>query len=668
MKKIKLPVLAAGCFVAFAALGQTADSSAAQPLREVLITGVREESIRNNTLNITALNRQSIERSGAQTLCNALSRLPGVSRLGTGVGIAKPVIRGLYGNRVLVLLGSLKFDNQQWQDEHGLGLSDFGVGRVEVIKGPASVLYGSEAVGGVINILEERSETSALRQIDAGVRFFSNTLGINADAGILENNKNGWWRLRLSADSHADYDEGGGTRVLNSRFGSYGLKATLARENARRQLIFNFASSLSNFGFILGDTTIQFESDGRWSRSLTGPHHTVLLNVFSVQNTLFGEESVWKINAGLQSNIRLEDEGGGAISLNMHLTSLPYNVQWIHPLSLRNELIVSNIGVFEKNTNYGGRIIVPDANMAEEGLSVLFRRKTAGISLEAGAGLTDKFIQTLETRSVNTPDKELRPFKRNRVTANALFGAAWNPSEQWNLKASAASGFRAPNLAELSSDGLHEGIYRYEIGDPSLENEQNLNFDLEINYSGRVLSAGVSGFFNRFFDYIYLAPTGKDTLGNFPLFRYTQADARLWGGEAYCTLKISHWQWSNTLAFVRGQRDDGSNLPFIPALKWVTRLEWTGALGEKMPETWAYVEGESIGAQNRPAEDETATPAYFLLNAGIGSHIGRSLTLSLTGRNLLDRRYFDHLSRFKNYPVPYYDQGLDLVLAARMKF
>lgn len=667
MQKIRLLLAwAAGC-VSIGVSAQSPDSVAALPLREVLISGIRAEIARENTLNITALSRDDLQRSGVQTLANALTQLPGVGRLGTGVGIAKPVVRGLYGNRVLVLLSSLKFDNQQWQDEHGLGLSDVGVGRVELIKGPAAVLYGSEAVGGVINILEERPEPGRRRQGDAGLRLFANTRGLGADVGCLGNTARGWWRLRAGVDSHADYDEGGGARVLNSRFGSYVFKATLGRDRARRQQVFDFASSISNFGFILGDSTIQLSPDGRGSRRLSGPHHTVLLNVFSVQQTFLLENSVLRVNAGLQSNVRLEDEGGGAISLNMHLLSLPYHVQWSLPLDRRNELILSNNAAFERNTNYGGRIIVPDANLAEEGVAACWRRKTAHWVLEAGAGLNDKFIQTLPTRSVNTPDKELRPFRRNRVTVNGLLGFAWNPSARWNLKAHAASGFRAPNLAELASDGLHEGIFRYEIGNPRLNNEQNLQVETEVNYTGKALSAGLAAFVNQFFGYLYLAPTGQDTLGFFPLYRYRQADARLWGGEAYCRLKCGGWQWNNSLALVRGQRTDGANLPFIPPPRWVSRLEWRGAWARRLPEVWAYAEGETAGRQNRLAADETLTPAYFLLHAGAGFRRGR-LTLGLVGRNLLDRRYFDHLSRFKNYPLPFYDVGRDLVLSARFGF
>ena len=668
MEKNMLFAILAACCPVFGLKAQLPDSTAVKALHEVTITGVHEAPSRENVLPVSVLHRDQMLRAGAETLCNALTQIPGVSRLSTGSGIAKPVIRGLYGNRVLVLLGSLKFDNQQWQDEHGLGLPAFGVGRVEVIKGPASVLYGSEAVGGVVNIIEERPDPGLHCQGDAGLQYFSNTGGLSADAGLAGNTARGWWRVRAGVENHADYSDGSGTRVLNSRFNGYHLYATLARQNARRQSVFSVQSNWSNFGFILEDLSSFFEPDRRWSRSLSGPHHSVLLHVFSVQNTFFRPDATLKFNAGLQSNLRLEDEGGGAISLNMHLVSLPYNLQWIKPLNSHNELIVSNIGALENNTNYGARIIVPDANLLEEGLSVFWRHKSGAFLLETGAGLADKFIETFATRNLNTPGKEIQPFRRNRAAANGLLGVVWNPSDRWNLKVHAATGFRAPNLAELSSNGLHEGIFRYEIGDPNLHNEQNLNLETEFNFTGRFVSAGAAAFLNQFFRYIYLAPTGEDYFG-FPVFRYRQDDARLYGGEAYAALHANGWRWGHSLALVRGLRRDGTNLPFIPAVKYANRLEWSGAFGKRWPKAWGYVEGEQNFRQFRPSEYETATPGYFLLHAGFGGvyDAGKyQLTVGLVGRNLLDKRYFDHLSRFKAYGI--YNPGRDVSLSVRIGF
>mgnify|MGYP000858164026 CR=1 FL=1 len=668
MKKCIFTVLllAVGCLDTWAQQPDTL--TAPQPLQEVLITGIRDAAIRETAINLSALRREQIERTGAATLCDALAAMPGVSMLHTGPGIAKPVVRGLYGNRVLVLLSSLKFDNQQWQDEHGLGLSTVGIDRVELIKGPASVLYGSEAVGGVINIIEERPEPDLPHQGDVNLRLYSNTQGINGDAGLLGNTRTGWWRVRAGADSHTDYSDGKGDRVLNSRFGGFYLKGTLAFRNTRRQMVVNYSGSLSRFGFIVDDLVDFFDADARRSRSFAGPHHSVALNVLSVENTYWKQRGLIKVNAGLQSNLRREDEGGGAVSLNMHLLSLPYNAQWIRPINKYDELIVSITGSLEQNTNYGARIIVPDANMAEQGLSLFYRHRRGSIVLEGGLGAQDKFIQTLETRLLNTPDKELRPFKRNRASLNGLLGLAWNPSAQWSFKWNAATGFRAPNLAELSSNGLHEGIFHYEIGDPNLRNEQNLNAEMGLLHESRLITVNIAMWVNQFRNYVYLAPTGKDTLG-FPLYRYRQDDARLYGAEIETTWHLSAWHWTNAYTFVRGTRHDDAPLPFVQAPKWVSRLRWEHSGGKTWQKPWCTVAGEYIFAQNRPAEYETATPPYFLLQAGLGAelHYGNNtIVLSLTGRNLLDRRYADHLSRLKAFNI--YDMGRTVELSVRVPF
>src|SRR4030095_9593889 len=155
---------------------------------------------------------------GAFNLSDGLAKLPGVSQLTTGVGISKPVIRGLYGNRVLAILSGLRFDNQQWQDEHGLGLNDMGIDRVEVIKGPSSLLYGSEAIGGALNIIEEAPAKPHTTVADVNTRFFSNTLGIFTDVGFKGASITSNWGIRAGINSQADYTDGDGNRILNSRF------------------------------------------------------------------------------------------------------------------------------------------------------------------------------------------------------------------------------------------------------------------------------------------------------------------------------------------------------------------------------------------------------------------------------------------------------------------
>ena len=205
---------------------QVTDTIKNVKLKDVMITAFKEEPQQKTALNITGLNIDSLNNSGNYNLTDLMTKTPGVTMLSTGIAIAKPVIRGLYGNRIVVLLSGLKFDNQQWQEEHGLGLSDMGLQKVELIKGPMSVLYGTEAIGGVVNLIEEQKPAPHTKESDIGLRLNSNTLGGTLQGGYKANYGKKWFRVRVGIENNADYTDGKNQRVLNSRFDGYNLKST----------------------------------------------------------------------------------------------------------------------------------------------------------------------------------------------------------------------------------------------------------------------------------------------------------------------------------------------------------------------------------------------------------------------------------------------------------
>src|SRR5690349_12404199 len=215
-------------------------------LKEVVVSGIRTSLVKETSFNIQSLSAGKIKQSGALNISDALSKLPGISQLTTGPAITKPVIRGLYGNRVLAVLSGLKFDNQQWQDEHGLGLTDVGIDRIEVIKGPASLLYGSEAIGGILNIIEELPNRPAEKTADMNVGLFSNTYGLSFDAGLKSATQKRNWGLRVGLNSNADYSDGNNTRIQNSRFAGYYVKGSYGFIKNRWTSSNHFTSSLDN--------------------------------------------------------------------------------------------------------------------------------------------------------------------------------------------------------------------------------------------------------------------------------------------------------------------------------------------------------------------------------------------------------------------------------------
>ncbi|HAP01790.1 MAG TPA: hypothetical protein DCQ93_07710, partial [Bacteroidetes bacterium] len=471
---------------------------------EVVIYGTHQNDWRNTPMDIVSLGRDDISGRGNLSLSSAIAKLPGMGEMTTG-GISKPVIRGLYGNRIQTQVLGIRFDNMQFQDEHGLGLSDAGVERVEIIKGPASLSYGSDAMGGVINVIEENPARTGKTEMDVNLKSFSNTLGYAADAGWKKATQKWNLRLRLGTESHADYIDGNGSRIFNTRTGGYVAKASAGFRKPHWVMQNNYMFSHYNFGFVLNPA--EFDSsllDARGSRSFDIPHHTVLFNIFSSENTFFKGLSKVKLNFGFHSNNRMEREGGNKISLNMLLSTGNLTLQWNHPLEHKGEWTLGTDAMFQNNTNLGSRIIIPDADFFEDGIYFTVNLPVKKIVIEAGARFDYKMIQTFETGYLNTvdtvyinaPGQNIIPFSRTYTVANGAAGVSWNPSKDLNLKLNVASGFRAPNLAELSSKGLHEGTYRWEIGNPDLKSEQNLNTELQINFEADDLRLTAAAYVN----------------------------------------------------------------------------------------------------------------------------------------------------------------------------
>ncbi len=650
---------------------QDLDSSKSVVIKEVTVTAYKEESIKETSLNITSLKIDSLTKGGNYNLTDLLAKVPGVTMLSSGVAIAKPVIRGLYGNRVLVLISGLKFDNQQWQEEHGLGLSDIGLSKVELIKGPMSVLYGTEAIGGIINLIEEDKPTIDMRESDFSIKTNTNTLGGLVQGGYKVNYGKKWFRIRAGIENNADYSDGNNTRVLNSRFDAYYLKSSFGFQHKNWISNNNYLGSFNRFGFIFNDIYDFVEPDARYSRKLNlNPYHLVILNMLSSENKIMlKNNSKLTINAGVQSNERMENEGGGAISLNMHLFTAQYLIKWEKKLNDKHKLIVSNLGSFEDNTNFGARKIVPDANMQESNLSIYYETNfNEKLILENGIGAGEKWIKTYFTATVNSPEKEIQPFNKFSPYYNAFTGLSFIPNSHFNFKLNAATGVRIPNLAELSSNGLHEGIFTYEVGNPLLKNEQNIALNLALNYEQKYIQFYASPFYNYFLNYVYLAPTKEDWYG-FPVYRYKQQNATQYGTEFTLNLKpINHLMIGSSYAAMISKTADGNYTPYIPAQKIAPKIQYYSQKIKNAPLT-IFAAADIYLAQNNVYTYEKTTPQYWLLNAGISKVISKNkmnYEMSVVGNNLLNVAYYDHLSRFKNYGL--LNIGRNIVIMLKVKF
>ena len=617
-------------------------------------------------INITSVTLQSLKQTGALNIGEALAKLPGISMLSTGSGINKPVIRGLFGNRIQIRVAGLRFDSQQWQDEHASGINDVGISKVEIVKGPASVIYGPDAVGGVINVLDEEPAPLNTIKVDLNTAFYSSTLGNATDIGISKTLEKAHWHIRAGIETHGDYSDGNNDRVLNSRYDGYYLKAGYGFHKRNWKSENNFQFSANRYGFVFESGTYHLINDTRYSRSFASPHHTVIANVLSSLNTIQLKSSELKLDVGLISNLRQEQEGGNMISLNMLLNTVSVQVAWLKTFDNGIKLQVGQNDQFQNNKNLGSRTIIPDASNGDVGAFALVSKLVGHVALfEVGISYNLRAINTQQTGNINGPGQEIQPFSKVLHSLNGTAGVTISSKRlDWILKVNGASGTRAPNLAELSSDGLHEGTSRFEIGDTKLKNEQNLNGEVSVDYKSKYFSAGVAGFINRFFDYIYLNPTAEYHFG-FQIYRFLQKSATMEGGEANVDIRPGI-QWLTLHAdysMVIGKTDDGNYLPYMPAFKINSEIKATHDI-KKLKSAFAKVGVSYCFKQNSPAQFETPTPNYYLLNAGFGTTIPikrGEIIISLIGNNLLNKTYVDHLSRYKYFGL--YNMGRNITLS-----
>ncbi|MBD0364917.1 MAG: TonB-dependent receptor, partial [Flavisolibacter sp.] len=285
--------------------------------------------------------------------------------------------------------------------------------------------------------------------------------------------------------------------------------------------------------------------------------------------------------------------------------------------------------------------------------------------VESGISLSERNITTFYTQNLNyTNNNNIQPFSRWYSSLNGNTGIAVNAARHWNIKINLSTGYRSPNLAELSSNGVHEGTYRYEIGNPSMKVEQNLNMEININYESKGADVYSAVFLNQFRRYIYLTPTGQQLYG-FDIYRFLQNDALFQGGELSVSVRpAAAISFTSQFSTVTGKLKNGDYLPFIPANRWTNELVLKKATAFRNTDVSWRTAVIAVSAQKHPGLFETGTDGYVLINTGFLFVLHRSakdISLSLMAGNLLNKTYYDHLSRFKYFGI--YNQGRNIHLS-----
>lgn len=655
----------------------------------VTVTGVSTATrIKQSPQPVQLIKRTELMKISSTNLINTLGNIAGVSASTTGPAISKPFIRGLGYNRVLVVHDGIRQEGQQWGDEHGIEIDDYSAQRVEVLKGPASLIYGSDGLAGVINI-------QTLVPVAEG-RVIGNVLGeyqtnsrLRGSYASLAGTKNGFsFNLYGSYKAAQDYQNKYDGHVFNSKFHNRNAGALLGYGGSWGHANIRISHFDQQLGIIEGERNVingRFlkptvngevdadESDFKRIDPLVPFQHVQHFKIASDNSFKLGENKLG-VGIGYQRNQRKEygdpvDTHSPEAYFDLHTLNysarlnLPYQGNW------KTSIGVS--GMMQQNRNKGEEAIIPDYDLFDAGVFLFTQYHREKLSLSGGLRFDGRHVRSRQM--MDDTDIKFEAFTRNFYNLSASAGISYELRPDLNLKLNIARGFRAPTLAELASNGAHEGTNRFELGWRELRSETSLQMDAGIDFNSEHITLGAGLFYNSVNDFIYyrkvLNAAGGDSLVTDPesgdllsLFEFAQQDAYLYGVEFNMDIHPHPLDWlhfentfSLTKARFRSAIDGSRNVPAIPAARVLSQLKGNFLpSGKNVRNLYASLESDYTFRQGDAFtgfDTETETPAYWLINASIGADFVRKgqtlFTLNLSAGNLTDIAYQSHLSRLK---------------------
>lgn len=634
-------------------------------LNEITVTGLTG-STRINMIPapVSVVGKDFLETHQYANIIDAIAKQPGVSQITTGSGISKPVIRGLGYNRILVVNGGIRQEGQQWGDEHGVEIDEHGVGSVEIMKGPASLMYGSDAMAGVLIFHDVPVMPTGKMKLEAVSGYQTNN-GLFDYSLNFAGNKDGFvWNWRYSEKMAHDYKNRYDGYVPSSRFRERALSGMAGFNKTWGYSRLKLSYYHLTPGIAEGERD---EDTGELERTDNGRHYGMQLPFQQVyhykavsDNSFILGESTLKITAAYQNNRRQEyEESRDECGLDFMLHTMNYDIRYMLPELKGWKTNIGINGMYQRSVNKGSEYLIPAYNLFDFGLFA-----TAGKSffrrLHLSGGLRFDTRHLHSHSLTDYEDERFAAFSRTFNGVTGSIGATYNISENTDIKLNVSRGFRAPNLSELGSNGIHEGTLRYETGNNGLSPEYSWQADIGLDYSSEYLSAQLSLFANRIENYIFIQKQENLTIADMPVYKYISGDACVTGGEMRVIIHpMKHLHFENSFSYVNSrllhQKAESRYLPFTPAPRWLSTLHYDIKGNSKMIDNmYVEIEMDCNFRQNhiyKVNDTETPTPSYTLLNASAGTNImnnGKKLfSIYLMANNIFNRAYQNHLSRLK---------------------
>ena len=629
-------------------------------LDEVVVSTGFGKMQKDNVVKVAKLPLADLTLKGITNVSRGLASLPGLALLSTGTGIGKPVIHGLSRNRVVIYRQGLRLENYQFGDEHGIGVDASGIAGVEVIKGPASLMYGSGAMGGVVYFVPEKFAPANKFRADFTGRFMSNTGGKFATAGLKKSFEHTKFLFRTTYKHLPDFRLPDGRFAAGSENKRLGYKLGFGYDKTRFSLDLRYQFNHGQNGLPHAVSPVR---KGMYA----GLYQDLTNHIASLKTDWHGQTGKFISTIGFTSHFRKLMHADTA-KIAMRLNTWTYDARYYPSLKQNFDLIIGWQALAQTNLNAGQIILLPDAKIFDNGLFVTARKNYGNTVLQAGLRWDGRSIRTQSVGQAG--DSLYRPALNKFLSGfSGSAGVKWQ-YEKLVLRGNVASGFRAPGLAELTAKGLHD--MRYQIGNKDLKNEKNIQTDVDLSYKTSHAEFFAEAYVNRIWHYIYLSPTGQQTAG-FPVYRYEQSQALLYGGEAGLHIHPHPWDWLHirtVFQTVTGKRSGGTYLPLIPADAWKNTVGLRFHGKGFRPAKYFFNLGWNYtfpATHISPFEDPR--PGYALVNLWGGAEFYGGKTkflLSLSVRNLTNRTYIPHLSVLREDGIP--EPGRNVIFSVKIDF
>jgi len=687
-------------------------------LEEIVITGTtRATLIRENPISITAITPKQIETTAESNIIDVLVKnAPGLTAVKTGPNISKPFIRGLGYNRVLTLYDGIRQEGQQYGDEHGIEIDDYLIEKAEVIKGPASLLYGSDAIAGVISLFPyvPKNTDGKIHGKYVGEYQTNNNLIGNGLRLDYANERflfalNGSYRMAKNYRNPVD------GRVYLTNYNVKNLSALAGYKTDRGYTHLNLSLYDNHQGIPDGSRDsisrkftkqVLDDDDDIFNRPIVSDKelnsYKIPILAQRIQHYRAYLHSFYEVGngdidilLGGQQNIRREyshpDEPKQA-GMYMRLNTLNYGFRYNAPKFANIETSIGINGMLQNNLNKDAdEFPIPDYNLYEGGTYLYAKWKKDKWSISGGVRYdlrhidwNDFYVGEDDKQSnADDPNSELQfeNFKKTYHGVSGSLGATYQAHKNVSIKANIGRAYRAPNVTEIGSNGLDPGAHIIYLGDRTFDPEFSLQEDLGVILKFKDISGEFSVFNNNIQNFIFMSALADDQ-GNPILdaqgnrtYMYEQSKAQLYGGEFWLSVhpeKLKGFRWDNSMSLVygfnrksdfKGKGTQGEYLPLIPPMminsslsqKFEPKSKWLTSISPKFEVEYSATQNRYLGLNGT----ETATPTYTLFNLGLTAEINykadKNILFVFQVNNLFDKAYQSHLNRLKYFE--YYESS-----------